>query len=60
MNTFKSNSVRGASTPAAINAGVSLKNVLDTANWSSAGTFQTFYRKEIECSEFAEKVLNSK
>ena len=58
MNIFKSHSVRGASTSAAINAGVSLKNVLNTANWSSAGTFKTFYRKEIKCSDFAEKVLN--
>lgn len=48
VSKFKAHSFRGASTSAAKNAGVSLKDILKTANWSSASTFHKFYFKEVE------------
>ena len=45
MNTsiFKAHSVRGAASPAAFNAGVSLKDILSLADWSQDSTFVRFY-----------------
>ena len=48
ISQFKAHSFRSASTSAASNAGVSLSDILKTANWSSASTFQRFYHKDIE------------
>ncbi|MEW8548627.1 MAG: hypothetical protein AB2693_34430 [Candidatus Thiodiazotropha sp.] len=41
--TFKAHSYRSASVSAAFSRGCSLKNILDTADWSSDKTFKKFY-----------------
>ena len=40
---FKAHSVRGAASSAAINAGVSLKEILNLADWSQDSSFVRFY-----------------
>ena len=59
---FKAHSFRSASCSAAKKAGVSLKDILKTADWSSAKTSQKFYYKEIEsCSSwiYTQTLFNS-
>lgn len=46
-SVFKAHSTRGAATSAAIQNGVSLTDVLTTARWSSATTFERYYHKRI-------------
>lgn len=56
---FKARSYRGASTSAALAAGCSMKDILSTANWSSANTFHKYYHKNVVCDkDFASSVLN--
>ncbi|XP_072179676.1 uncharacterized protein [Diadema setosum] len=58
-SVFKAHSFRGASTSCALAHGVSLHEILKTANWSRAETFRKFYHKPISDSTFANAVLNS-
>ncbi|CAC5398982.1 unnamed protein product [Mytilus coruscus] len=59
VSKFKAHSYRSASTSAASRAGLSLAGILKTANWSSAGTFQKFYHKEIKKSaNYTESVFS--
>lgn len=44
---FKAHSYRGASTSAALASGCTLNDILNTANWASAKTFNKFYNKHI-------------
>lgn len=46
ISIFKARSIRGASC-SAVGAGVTTKDILDAADWSSEGTFQRFYRREL-------------
>ena len=48
---FKLQSCRSASTSAAINARVTIDNVLKQGNWTNASTFYKYYFKEIENSK---------
>ena len=43
---FSAHSTRGAAASAAAMAGVTMKQILETADWASAGTFREFYLKE--------------
>jgi len=43
---FKAHSVRGAACSTAAVEGITIKDILDAADWSSEGTFQRFYCKE--------------
>ena len=56
---WTAHSTRGACTSKALNVGVSIKTIIDGANWSSAGTFKRFYCRPItsEKQEFQKKVL---
>ena len=45
-NTFKAHSVRGAACSSAAWTGVSVSDILNAVDWSSTGTFQTFYKRE--------------
>ena len=47
ISIFKAHSVRGASCPTAMGAGVTTKDILDAADWSSEDTFQRFYCREL-------------
>ncbi|CAC5392973.1 unnamed protein product [Mytilus coruscus] len=56
---FSAHSFRSTSTSVAYGSGVSLKEVMNTANWSSSRTFYRFYHKEvIRDNKFAHAVLN--
>ena len=59
ISVFKAHSFRGASTSCAYAHGVSLQEILKTANWSQASTFKTFYHKPVVDPNFANSVLNS-
>ena len=47
ISIFKAHSVRGAASCAAAGAGVTSKDILDAADWSSEGTFQRFYYRQL-------------
>lgn len=57
---FKAHSVRGAASSAAAASGVSLQTILTTANWSSAGIFQTFYQRDVQDPTFGDAVLSNR
>ena len=54
---FKAHSYRSASTSAAFSCGISLNDVLNTANWTNANTFYRFYNRETRDS-FSRIVLS--
>lgn len=55
---FSAHSYRSASTSAAFAGGVHLKEILETANWTNAKTFYTFYRRELS-NPFFDTVLQT-
>ena len=59
VSIFKSHSTRAASTSAATNLGVSVKDIMKTANWTSESTFKRFYLKPISL-DFGNSVLSGK
>ena len=46
-SSFTAHSFRSASTSYAFNKGVSIKTIMDTANWASAKTFYKHYYKTV-------------
>ena len=60
-SVWSAHSVRGASTSKAVNSGVSIQTILETACWKGVGTFQKFYQKPIMVAnpkrEFTNAVL---
>jgi hypothetical protein len=54
---FKAHSIRAASTSAAADAGVSIPEILQAADWSSKSTFEQFYHKPVGNSTFSDSVL---
>ena len=54
---FKAHSTRGASVSAAKNMGVTSREILDTANWSTESVFQRFYYKPVRSSNFSDAIL---
>lgn len=48
ISIFQAHSFRGASCSTAFLSGVTLKDILSTANWSSASTFHRFYNRNIK------------
>ena len=48
ISIFKAHSIRGATCSTAAGAGVTTKDILDAADWSSEGTFQCFYCRELK------------
>ena len=62
ISIFKVHSVRGASCSSAAGAGVTTKDILDAADWSSEGTFQRFYCRNLKGDDqttFGTAVLSS-
>ena len=62
IGIFKPHSVRGATCSKAAGAGVTTKQILEAADWSSEGTFQRFYHRKVENDDrisFGTKVLSS-
>ena len=55
---FKAYSVRGASTSAALRKGVSLADILSTADWSRESTFCRFYYREATYPSYCRMAAN--
>ena len=56
---FKAHSVRGASTSAAANSGITTEDILKAADWSTDSSFQRFYYKPVYDTSFAKAVLSA-
>lgn len=56
---FKAHSVRGASTTAAANNNVPLKEILQMADWSNPNTFQKYYYKPLFQTIYGQVVLST-
>ena len=54
---YSAHSTRGASTTAAVKQGVSIADILKTADWSKESTFKRFYYRPENDASFAHKVL---
>lgn len=54
---FKAHSYRSASTSTAYSRGISLSDILSTANWTNARTFYKFYNRDCVVS-YSESVLS--
>ena len=54
---FKAHSVRGAATSAAAEAGVSIPEILEAADWSNRSTFERFYYRPQSKTCFGPTVL---
>ena len=59
-NIFSAHSVRGASATAAKDKGVTLTDILHTADWSSDTTFRRFYYRPVKDATYAHRVLSSR
>jgi integrase len=57
---FTAHSTRGAATSKASTAGISIPDILKTADWSSATTFRRFYHRPISSSAFGQAVLSGR
>ena len=57
VTTFKPHSTRAAAASKAKNASAPMKEILDTAGWSSKRTFDRFYNKPSQNGGFATSVL---
>ena len=56
---FKAHSYRSASTSCAYKKGVSIKDIMETANWTSVRTFYKHYHKEVDNdNKFVNAILN--
>ena len=58
-NIFKTHSVHSASTSAATDAGISISEILEAADWSSAPTFEKFYYRPVKSSKFCLSVVSA-
>ena len=58
-STFRAQSIRGASTSAAAEAGISIPEILEAADWSNQLTFERFYFRPQHASAFGTSVLNT-
>ena len=56
---FKVHSIRSASTSAAADAGVSVSEIMEAADWSSASVFEKFYYRPHKPSKFGHSVILS-
>ncbi|CAG2216852.1 unnamed protein product [Mytilus edulis] len=51
-SVFKTHSTRGASTSAALRAGVSVNSILKSAGWTNESTFRQFYNRPVTVQEY--------
>ena len=57
LDKFKAHSVRGASTSKAVNMGVSINDIIFTADWTNIRTFEKFYHRPLESSDYLPAIL---
>ena len=58
ISIFGAHSTRGASSSAAVRAGITTGDILKAANWSSESVFQRFYHKAIDKAAYGRAVIN--
>ena len=58
VDTFKAHSTRGAASSAARDRGVSVQDILQTADWTRETTFNRFYYRPKYSNSFGKAVLN--
>ena len=58
VDTFKAHSTRGAVSSAARDRGVSIQEILRTADWTRETTFNRFYYRLNYCNSFGKAVLH--
>ena len=56
---FKAHSVRSAASSAAADAGVSVTEIMEAADWTSASVFEKFYYRPSRSSTFGHTVISS-
>ena len=56
---FKAHSIRSASTSAATDAGLSVSEIVEAADWSSTSVFEKFYYHPPESSSFSLSIISS-
>jgi len=59
ISIFKAHSVRSASTSAAADAGVTVPEIMEAADWSSASVFEKFYYRPHRSLRFGHSVISS-
>ena len=59
-SVFNAHSVRGASSTAAANLGITTNDILKAADWSSDSVFQRFYYKPTENPSYGRAVLSTR
>ena len=57
VDKFKAHSIRGASTSKAVNMGVSINDIISTADWTNIRTFEKFYHRPLESEDYLPAVL---
>lgn len=57
VHGFGAHSTRSASTSAALEAGLSVKDIMSVADWSHSSTFNKFYKRSIDDGSFGKLVL---
>ena len=57
VDKFKAHFVRGASTAKAVNMGVSISDIISTADWTNIKTFEKFYHSPLESEDYLPAVL---
>ena len=57
VDKFKAHSIRGASTSKAVNMGVSINDIIFTADWTNIRTFEKFYHRPLESEDYLPAVL---
>ena len=55
---FKAHSTRGALVSAAANAGITISEIMQSADWSCESTFKRFYYKPVQSLVFGESILS--
>ena len=58
VEEFKAHSCRGAATSTARQAGVAVKDIMETADWSRESTFTKFYYRTAKANPMASVVLS--
>ena len=57
VDKFKAHSIRGASTFKAVNLGVSITDIISTADWTNITAFEKFYHRPLESEDYLPAVL---
>ena len=57
LDKFKAHSIRGASTSKTVNTGVSINDIISTADWTNNRTLEKFYHRPLESEDYLPAIL---